>query len=69
MVLAKTRVAPKKGTTIPRMKLQFFLQCLSILRLVLRISHLPLHHRRAVGDNECTVAALRKKDSALKPYF
>ena len=40
-----------------------------MLILVPRTSHLPLQHVRIVGDSECTVAALRKQGSALKPYF
>ena len=51
------------------MELQSFLQCLKMLRLFIRTSHLTLQPERIVGDSECTVAALRKQDSALAPYF
>ena len=68
LVQAKTRLAQKTGTTIPRMELQAFLQCLRVLKLVIKTSHLSLHHMRIVGDSECTVAALRKQDNALRPY-
>ena len=69
MDLAKTRVEPKKGSSVPKMELRSFLQCLRMPRLVLRTSHLTIPHKRIMRDSECTVAALRKQGSTLTPYF
>ena len=61
LVLAKTRVAPKKGTYVSRMEIQSFIQCLRMLRLTVCTSHLAMQQVRIVGYSQCTVA--------LKPYY
>jgi hypothetical protein len=69
LVTAKARVAPLAGTTVPRMEM-----CAADL-----MANLTWEVARSAGfrpaevvmalDSECTVAALRRRNGLLKPFF
>ena len=68
-IIAKARVAPLTGTTTPRIEMSSaaLLAKLSIL-VIKSVGFSPREVVMAL-DSECSVAALKKRDGLLKPYF
>ena len=69
MVLAKTRVAPLSGTTIPRMELQSLLQATRILRKVVDSLEFPIERIILAGDSMCAILATQKDGVSFRTFF
>ena len=69
LLIAKSRVAPVHGTTVPRMELQALTVLSRMMNTVARA--LPCKAERAlfIGDSECVIASLSKTSGSLGPYF
>ena len=69
LVMAKARVAPVAGTTVPRMEMSSATLAARITLLVVRGAGFRTKEVVIALDSECSVAALQKRDGLLKPYF
>lgn len=69
IVLAKARVTPLHGTTVPRGEVQGIVILLRLLNLLLSSAATRASCFIVATDSECSVAALRKPGTALSPYF
>ena len=69
LVLAKSRVAPLSGSSIPRLELQALVQC---TRTVLRLTsylEIPIHHLTIAGDSMCALQAAGREGISFRPFF
>ena len=69
ILLAKCRVAPLHGTTIPRAELQALIVLLRLLKAAASAVAEPPKWIAAFTDSECAVAALEKSGASLLPFF
>ena len=59
-VMAKARVAPSKGASVPRLELQAVLQATRIVLTVLRAVDWQFSDVYILTDSECTLAAIQR---------
>ena len=69
LVMAKSRVAPLGGTSVPRTEMSSAALLARLTLLVLRASGFRPQETVMALDSECSVAALKKKDGLLRPFF
>ena len=68
-VMAKARVAPLSGTTVLRMEMSSAALLARLGVLVVRSAGFTAEEVVLALDSECSVAAIRKKDGLLRPFF
>jgi hypothetical protein len=69
LIIAKARVAPSTGTSVPRMEMSSLALLSRLSSLVVKAAGFqPVELVRAV-DSECVVAAYNKREGVLKPFF
>ena len=69
LLMAKSRVAPVYGTTVPRMELQSLTVLSRMMNTAARALPDQVERALLIGDSECTIAALEKTSGDLGPYF
>ena len=69
LLLAKCRVSPLAGSTIPRMELQSLLQATRLLRKVLGCLLFPVERVILAGDSMCAIQACQRDGVDFKVYF
>ena len=69
LLLAKCRVAPLRGMTIPRGELQALVILHCLLLVVAETFPYPLMSISAFTDSLCSLGALNKAGNTMKPYF
>jgi hypothetical protein len=69
LVIAKSRVAPLSGTTVPRMEMSSAGLAARLALLVARSAAFKPVEVVVALDSECSVAALQKRAGILKPFF
>ena len=66
--MAKCRMSPLAGTTIPRAKLSALLLAHRLCYLVVTAANFRPASLSILGDSQCAIAITRKTGSMLKPY-
>ena len=69
LVIAKSRLAPSAGTTVPRMEMSSAVVLARLMLLVLRSFGFKAAEAVMALDSECSVAVLQKTDGLLQPYL
>ena len=69
LLVAKSRVTPLHGMTIPRAELQALVILLRILVTVLKATEATFSQACVATDSQCVLAALQKPAQQMKPYF
>ena len=69
LMMAKSRVTPINGTTVPQAEMQSLAMLTRGLLMIAKT--MPDKPERAIicGDSECSIAALKKTGGVLGPYF
>ena len=68
-VMAKARVAPLSGTTVPRMEMSSAALLARLGALVVKSAGFKAEEVILALDSECSVAAIRKESGLLRPFF
>jgi transposase InsO family protein len=69
LMMAKCRVAPLSGTSIPRGELQAMVVLLRLMASMVSSLWMKVGKITVFSDSQCTLAALRKVGAPLRPYF
>ena len=69
LLLAKVRVTPLHGTSVPRSELQAMVMLVRILVVVVRAAAFTSRRMTLATDSACCVAALKRSGAALHPFF
>ena len=69
LLVAKSRVTPIHGMTIPRAELQAMVILLRLTATVLKASEEKFERVTVATDSKCVLAALSKPAPSMKPYF
>ena len=69
IVMAKCRVTPLHGTTIPRSELQAVIILLRITHCLVEAAAFKAQRIVLATDSECAIAALKKPGASLAPFF
>ena len=69
LLLAKTRVVPLQGTSVPRAEMQAVVMLVRLIMVALRAAAFTCKLVTSSTDSGCSVAALRRTGSSLHPYF
>ena len=69
LLVAKCRVTPVHGTSVPRAELQALVICLRLLSSTLQATEAKVRRVVVSVDSQCTLAALQKPGAQMKPYF
>ena len=69
LLIAKTRVSPIAGSTIPRMELQGLLQLSRLMLKVVESLQTKVHRIVLAGDSACSIMALKRDGLSFNAYF
>ena len=69
LLMAKSRVSPLGGTTVPRMEISSGALLSRLALLVARVCGFKLVKIVIALDSECSVSALTRYKGLIKPYF
>ena len=69
LVMSKSRVAPTKGSTVPRLELQALVIGTRLALTILRAIDWKFSKVVVMTDSACNVAALQRPGSVYRPYF
>ena len=69
ILVAKCRVTPSHGTSVPRAELQALVICLRLFTSALQAMEVAVKRATVCIDSKCTLAALQKPGAQMKPYF
>ena len=69
LVMAKSRIAPNKGASIPRLELQALVLGTCIALTIAWAIDWKIHRLTVITDSECNIAALHRPRMVYRPYF
>ena len=69
LLLAKTRVVPLQGTSVPRAEMQATVMLVRVIKVALRAAAFTCALVIASTNSACCVVALLRIGSSLHPYF